>query len=393
MEVNADLARLDEILQQTIAAIKESQGQISSIADEARAEVVRLRRELEKVRSETLAVIEQADAARAEEQRSRTELMRVSRDFSRYSEEDIRRAYERARDAQVRLILLVEKEKNLRARRDEIERNLRNVTRLLERSEALAAQVGVALDYLSGNIGQLSQTIETIREKQGIAVRVIRAQEEERRRVARDLHDGLAQQLTSALLELEVIERLLAEKNTEKARAEVENAQKIIRAGLRETRNVIFNLRPISLDNLGLKAAVEKLGSEVQERTGLRVTVTVHGEERPLDDTVLSCVFRIIQEALNNVVKHAEATEAKVQLEFNPGFLAVRVVDNGKGFTPGEKGVPDAEKGEHLGLLGMRERAELIGGRLAVKSSPGRGTRVEFHLPLQGPPAKEDGEH
>ncbi|MDK2785050.1 MAG: two-component system, NarL family, sensor histidine kinase DegS [Bacillota bacterium] len=388
MEVSADLAHLEEILQKTIAAIKESQGQITSIADDARAEVARLKRELEKVRNETLAVIEQADAARAEEQRARMELMRVSRDFKRYGEEDIRRAYERARDAQVRFILLLEKEKNLRAHRDELERNLRNVTRLLERSEALAAQVGVALEYLSGNIEQFSQTIETIREKREIAVRVIRAQEEERRRVARDLHDGLAQQLTSALLELEVIERLLAEKNTEKASQEVENAQKIIRAGLRETRNVIFNLRPLSLDNLGLKAAVEKLAAQVQERTGLLVTVTVHGEERRLDDTVLSCVYRIIQEALNNVVKHAKATEAKVRIEFSPAFLSVRVVDNGKGFVPGEKGVPKAEEGEHFGILGMRERAELIGGSLAVKSSPGRGTRVEFHLPLEDPPAK-----
>ncbi|MDK2784701.1 MAG: two-component system, NarL family, sensor histidine kinase DegS [Bacillota bacterium] len=393
MEVNTDLARLEEILQQTIAAIKESQGQISSIADEARAEAARLKRELEKVRSETLAVIEQADAARAEEQRSRLELMRVSRDFSRYSEEDIRRAYERARDAQVRLILLMEKEKNLRARRDEIERNLRSVTRLLERSEALAAQVGVALEYLSGNIEQLSQTIETVQEKREIAVRVIRAQEEERRRVARDLHDGLAQQLASALLEIQVMGRLLAEKNTEKARAELENVEKILRAGLRETRNVIFNLRPLSLDNLGLKAAVEKLVAQVREKTGLEVAVTVHGEERRLNDTVLSCVFRIIQEALNNVVKHAEATEAKVRIEFNPSFLAVRVVDNGKGFTPGEKGVPKAGEGEHLGLLGMRERAELIGGSLTVKSSPGQGTRVEFHLPLGSPPAKGDGGH
>ncbi|MDK2927763.1 MAG: two-component system, NarL family, sensor histidine kinase DegS [Bacillota bacterium] len=388
MEVNADLARLEEILHQTVDTIKESQKQISAIADEARAEVARLKRELERVKGETLDVIEAVDAARSEEQRSRMELMRVSRDFNQYGEEDIRRAYERARDVQVRLILLTEKEKALRAQRDEIERNLRNVTRLLSRSEALTAQVGVAIDYLSGNIQQLSQTLATVQEKREIAVRVIQAQEEERRRVARDLHDGLAQQLASALLELQVTQRLLQE-DIDKARSELETVEKIIRSGLRETRDVIFNLRPPSLDNLGLKAAVDNLAVQVEERTGLNVTVTVHGEEQRLEATMLSCVFRIIQEALNNVVKHAEATQAQVRIEFNPAFLAVRVVDNGKGFVP-EKGVAKAAGGEHLGLLGMRERAELIGAALRIKSTPGRGTRVELHLPL-GEAAAEGG--
>ncbi|MDI3522594.1 MAG: two-component system, NarL family, sensor histidine kinase DegS [Bacillota bacterium] len=388
MEVNADLARLEEILHQTVDTIKESQKQISAIADEARAEVARLKRELERVKGETLDVIEAVDAARSEEQRSRMELMRVSRDFSQYGEEDIRRAYERARDVQVRLILLTEKEKALRAQRDEIERNLRNVTRLLSRSEALTAQVGVAIDYLSGNIQQLSQTLATVQEKREIAVRVIQAQEEERRRVARDLHDGLAQQLASALLELQVTQRLL-EEDIDKARSELETVEKIIRSGLRETRDVIFNLRPPALDNLGLKAAVDNLAVQVEERTGLSITVTVHGEEQQLEATMLSCVFRIIQEALNNVVKHAEATQAQVRIEFNPAFLAVRVVDNGKGFVP-DKGVAKPAGGEHLGLLGMRERAELIGAALRIKSTPGRGTRVELHLPL-GEAAAEGG--
>ncbi|HHY93123.1 MAG TPA: sensor histidine kinase, partial [Firmicutes bacterium] len=359
---------------------KESQSQINAIADEARAETARLTRELEKVKAEALTVIEAVDAARSEEQRSRMELMRVSRDFSRYSEDDIRRAYERARDVQVRLILLTEKEKTLRDKRDEIERNLRNVMRLLSRSETLAAQVGVALDYLSGNIQQLSATIQSVQEKREIAIRVIQAQEEERRRVARDLHDGLAQQLASALLELQVTQRLL-EEDTVKARSELETVEKIIRAGLRETRDVIFNLRPLSLDNLGLKAAVDNLAVQIQERTGLRVSVVQHGQEERLETNVASCVFRIIQEALNNVVKHAQATEAKVRLEFSPEFLAVRIVDNGRGFVL-EKGVLKSAEGEHWGLMGMRERAELVGGSLQVKSTPGRGTRVDFHLPL-----------
>lgn len=386
MVVTADPALLDDILRRTLDTIKDSQSQISAIAEEARTEVSRLRRELETVKRETLAVLDEVDAARVEEQRSRQELVRVSRDFSSFSEEDIRRAYERARDIQVRLALLTEKEKVLRARRDELERSLRAVTRLLERSETLSTQISVVVQYLDGNIEQLSQTLESVQEKRAIAVRIIRAQEEERRRVARDLHDGLAQQLASALLELQVTQRLLGD-DTEKARQELATVEGIIRAGLRETRDVIFNLRPPSLDDLGLKAAVDHLAARIQERTGLEVEVLVHGEEQRLDGTVLTCVFRIIQEALNNVVKHAKATLAKVGIEFTPALLSVRVVDNGCGFETSANKISKTDA-EHLGLLGMRERASLIGGSLEVKSSPGRGTRVVLNIPLAGPGTK-----
>ena len=135
----------------TVTVIKESQYQINSIADDARAEKARLTRELEKVREETLAIIDKVDAARQEEQRSRLYLMQVSRDFRRYNEEEIRQAYGRARDIQVRLIVLTEKEKNLRAKRDELERALK-VFPAFVTAETLSTQVGVALEYLSGNL-------------------------------------------------------------------------------------------------------------------------------------------------------------------------------------------------------------------------------------------------
>lgn len=381
MEVQSDLARLDEILQQTVAAIQDSQHQINSIADDARAEVIRLTRELEKVKEKALAVIDKVDAARLEEQRSRLYLMQVSRDFKHYDEEEIRLAYAHARDMQVRLIVLTEQEKELRAKRDELERTLKNISRLLSRAEILSTQVGVALDYLSGNLKELSRTIGTLQEKREVAIRIIQAQEEERRRVARDLHDGLAQQLAGVILGLEVAQKVL-ESDTERAKHELSSVEQIVRGGLRETREVIFNLRPLSLDNIGLKAAVSKLISQIEERTGTEILLSVHGEEQKIDGTSLTCVFRIIQEALNNVVKHANATDIKVRLEFAPDFLAAQVLDNGCGFDVPLEGAWITD-GEHLGLVGMKERAELVGASLKIDSRPSAGTRVLLHLPTK----------
>ncbi|MGI6604010.1 MAG: sensor histidine kinase [Firmicutes bacterium] len=390
LEWRADLAFLDDILRRTVVAIKESHEQIEIISNEARAEAESIARELEQVNRQMQATIVQVETARVQEQLSRQELVRVSRDFKRYREEDILRAYERARDVQVQLILLKEKEKALWEKRSEIEQRFRGVKRLLERAEALSAKVGVAMDYLTGNVKQMSEVLESVQEKREIAVRVIRAQEEERRRVARDLHDGLAQQLAGAILELEVAQRVL-EQDADRAREELKNVEQIIRTGLREARDVIFNLRPLALDSLGLKAAIENLAAQIRERTGLDVNVSLLGNETPLDSTVLSCVYRIAQEALNNVVKHAAATRVMVRIEFSPSYLFVQVVDNGRGFVVDAKGTAVGDGEEHLGLIGMRERADLIGGKLQVKSEPGCGTTIKFCLPLTVPEAAHQG--
>ncbi|MGI6128484.1 MAG: sensor histidine kinase [bacterium] len=378
MEVQADLNRLDDIIRQAITAIEDSQQQISSIADDARCEVSRITRDLAKVRAEALAVIEQVDAARQKEQQARMNLMRVSRDFKRYNEEEIQRAYESARDIQVRLIILTEREKDLRSKRDELERGLRNASRLLSRAETLSTQVSVALDYLSGNLNQLSLAVGTLKEKREIAIRIIQAQEEERRRVARDLHDGLAQQLAAALLGLEVSQKLL-DNDSKRAKQELSNVELIIRDGLKEAREVIFNLRPLSLDNMGLKTVVGGLITQLQERTGIHMSLSVHGHERKINKTTSTCIFRIIQEALNNIIKHAHATQIKVRIEFAPNLLAVQVIDNGCGFNLSPEGTWGVN-GQHLGLIGMRERAELIGANLKIDSKPGSGTRVLLRL-------------
>ena len=205
-----DMAQLDAIIKETIAVIGSSKEMIYDIGEEAREEYRRLEEEVKKLQEETADVIDRVDELEGLEQRARWRLLEVSRDFARYTEDDIRWAYEEAKNIQVELALCREREKLLRQRRDDLERGLRRLEQTVRKAEKLVTQVGVVIDYLEGKLGDLSQQLEGMQQRQQLAAGIIKAQEEERRRVAREIHDGPAQSLANLVFRLEVCEKLLA---------------------------------------------------------------------------------------------------------------------------------------------------------------------------------------
>jgi signal transduction histidine kinase len=205
---------------------------------------------------------------------------------------------------------------------------------------------------------------------------------EERNRLARDLHDSVTQSLFSVSLLSEAALNLL-DRDPAKARERLERANELAQGALAEMRALIFQLRPLTLQEEGLLSALKKHLSAVHSRDQRLVELQVSGPVRRLPAPVEDAAFRIVQESLNNVVKHASATRSEVQLDFESGCLRVSTADDGVGFDPSAPR-PTAT----LGLSGMRERAEAIGGRLLVDSAPGRGTRVTAELPVDDPHAK-----
>jgi two-component system sensor histidine kinase DegS len=203
--------------------------------------------------------------------------------------------------------------------------------------------------------------------------------EEERRRLARDIHDGPAQVLANALLELQYCERLL-DRDPGALRQEFAVLQKCLREGLGEVRRLIFDLRPPALVELGLAASLRHYLSDFEARTGLETQLSVDGDER-LQPTQEAAVFRIVQEALQNIRRHARASRVSVRLETSPGTWRVLVHDDGVGFDPTQA----SEGRRTLGLTSMRERAQAVGASLEVSSAPGNGTTVALTLPLSGP--------
>jgi signal transduction histidine kinase len=203
--------------------------------------------------------------------------------------------------------------------------------------------------------------------------------EAERRRMAHDLHDGVGQSLTMLVSGLRTLQ---TSPDKHDLPARLLALQQVAEVALKDIRQLALGLRPSLLDDLGLAPAIEQVAADVQENhRPLELSVDVDRVAgKRLPDTVETAVFRIFQEVLNNTVKHSAARRATVQVRLEGPKVVLRMSDDGRGFDAGRlaKLLPGSE---HLGLLGMRERATLLGGTLLVDSRPGKGTRVTFAIP------------
>ncbi|HNO93291.1 MAG TPA: sensor histidine kinase [Anaerolineales bacterium] len=206
---------------------------------------------------------------------------------------------------------------------------------------------------------------------------IVGAQESERQRIARDLHDETGQSLTAIGMGLR---GLANETDSKKRLVTLTQLQSLTSDSIRELQRIISDLRPAHLDDLGLSATLRWYASRVHELTSLHVRVDIEGDEPSLDDAVKITIFRITQEALNNVIKHAQATTVNVKIHYLQKEVRIHVFDNGVGFEM--KAVQNRIGRVSLGLAGMEERAALLGGGVTVSSRPGYGTEVEAVVPL-----------
>ncbi len=207
--------------------------------------------------------------------------------------------------------------------------------------------------------------------------RVVVAQESERQRIARELHDETGQSLTALGLGLRGVTTQMRQ-DVEKAAANLRQLERMVGVSIDELQRIIGDLRPSHLDDLGLAAALRWYGSELQKRTQMEIAVDIQGDTRALGAEVTTAVFRIAQEALSNVMRHSKAKHAKVGLCFQDQRVILRVDDDGIGFDTAKLTNPERPS---WGLLGMEERASLLGGSLKLTSSPGKGTQVEVIIP------------
>jgi two-component system NarL family sensor kinase len=236
--------------------------------------------------------------------------------------------------------------------------------------------------HITGENERLFQRlIEGERRFRGLAKAVWKVQEDERRRLARELHDGLGQTLTALTNQLERMQQKLEGGEAGELAARLADSVDMARLALNEIRELSRLIRPPVLDDLGLPAALSWLARTLDQRTGLRIELVLDGLAERLDPDLETLVFRVVQEALTNVLRHSGAEAARVTVARAEGFLELRVADRGRGFDPGTL-LGGGEAAAGSGLRGMRDRLELFGGRLDIVSAPGQGTVVSAVVPL-----------
>lgn len=374
--------RLNEILKSTIDSIVSSKDEIISIVDYARDECKKLEKELKILQVRVNNVILEVEKLELLDRQSRNSLSRKNEKFEIFDEESMRDAYDVANEARIKLLLKIEEEKNLRERRQETELRLKGAYEVYEKAGKISKQINIASEYLMGNVDDISESMDELNQKHYLAIRIMEAQEEERHRVARDIHDGPAQSIVNIILKSELCERLM-DIDQEKAAKELNNLKVIARGTLKEVRKTIYDLRPMSLEDLGLIPTLERYIDIFEEDSKISVRLKTYGGFNNLEAFIHIGVFRIIQECLNNVRKHSGASSTSIIIERSQTKLNLSIIDDGIGFDPENyrKNLNPIEGG--FGLINIKERVNLLNGDIKIISSKKSGTRLTISIPLK----------
>jgi two-component system, NarL family, sensor histidine kinase UhpB len=255
------------------------------------------------------------------------------------------------------------------------------VSALPDHGDTMVQMVVADVTVRRRETSELEQSRELLRQ---LSTKLVEAREEERRRIARELHDELGQRLTALKMELS---GWVVASSPAGPEQRVDEMLTMLDETLASVRRISADLRPLMLDDLGLNAAIEWLARDAGRRMGVEVTLHLDESEPEVDDRLATAIFRMIQEALTNVARHARATEVRIALRRSDTELVLTVEDDGIGYP--ERSM---QRAGSLGLLGLRERAGMFGGRLELGSPPGGGARLTIRLPYDAPPGAERAE-
>ena len=246
-----DTKALDEILAKMMDTVGSSKQEIFEIGEKCRNDVTLLSDELKQIKQEVLDAIKEGDTLETQAKFSRKRLSEVSQYFNDFSEEEVRQVYEVAHRIQTDLNLNRQREKQLRLRRDDFERRLLGLSETIEKADRLVSQITVVLQYLSSDLKQIGEVLADAKQKQDFGLKIIEAQEEERKRISREIHDGPAQMMANVMLRADLVEKVYQQQGAAEAMKEIRNMKKMVRDALYEVRHIIYDLRPMALDDLG----------------------------------------------------------------------------------------------------------------------------------------------
>ena len=351
-------------------AASEAQQKLTELHSSATADLERLRREMAELETLLRQTSNEVEKLAQRELSVSNRLRDLEVNIDKYSKADIKNFYTSAQEVQMRLLMMRGQLEQLQFRQQTLKARQ---SQIFELTMALEPLMGASL---AGNTSGRPAD-----DGGDMIANIIQAQEKERLRISLQMHDGPAQSMSNLVLRAEICQRLI-DRDIEQARTELSALKSAINTTLQDTRRFIFDLRPMILDDLGLVPTLRRYVQQFSDKNKLEVNLMVQNMDSRLPTHYEVAIFRFIQEALNNVAKHANATQARVLLDSTGGDIHVSIEDDGNGFHIAE--VLSEESGRrNMGIATLRQQAEtLLRGEFGIESTDGRGTRVAAVVPL-----------
>ncbi len=374
------LKDINKIFESVIYNIDASRNQILDIVDDARQVYEKLKHDLEDINIQSNKAIDEVDMLISKDKLARNNLAKVSKNFKSNSEKDIKAAYEKATEIRILLVTAENTEKTIRDKRTTIEVAIKNALRNIKNAEQVVNQVTIVSSYLKGEILNAIEGSNTSVDML-MGVRILEAQENERTRISRDIHDGPAQRIANIVMKADLCEKIM-KKDMASGLNELEGLKKASRDALKGVRDIIYNLRPMSLDDLGLNKTIEMNAKTTFEKSSNKIEYNLAKMSDKVEGIIQVAMFRIIQEILNNINKHAEASKVVITTDYGTKYLRITISDDGKGFDYNNTLIRVRREKKSYGLLGLGERISQLQGELTIDSEIGLGTIFNVKLPI-----------
>jgi two-component system sensor histidine kinase DegS len=375
-----DITGVNKIINKIIQEIGSSKEHIFDIVDNIRNEYEHLKSELYKIKADIDRIINEVDYLEKQDKIMRTKLVEVSKNFDRYNENDIKAVYEKASDVRINFITKINEEKILKERRYNLELILKKSMKNIESGEKVINQVSIALGYLQGNLLSFLEDADK-NSQMFVGIRILEAQENERKRIARDLHDGPTQHLAYVIMNIDLCKNIL-QKDLEKGLGELENLKESVKTALREVRMILFDLKPMSLGSLSLNETIEETVKAITQDCNIHIKLRLKPINSEIEPIIQVALYRIVQEIFNNIKKHSIAKNTELKLDFGTKYLILIISDDGIGFNVEETLKRVKTKGTSYGLMGILDRVSQLQGKIEIKSLEGSGTIYTIKLPV-----------
>lgn len=357
-------------LDSIITSMKDGKEEIFAITEQINKENRQVKTDIAQVRKEIKIYNAQIEKLKKIELQSRKTLSIVSSDFDKYNSDDIKDAYDKSYNLQQDLMKKQLEIDSIIKKLELYENRIQKNNELVSKADELLSRIEIMSDYM-----KLDSSIDS--DSDDLFTKWILFQENEKNRIARDIHDGPAQTIASLVIRSDIIKKLI-EKETPSTTIykEIEQLKFQLRSVIKEIRKIMYDLRPTSLDELGFSSSIHGLVSKTEEDCNIKFSVSIDEESEIKNSNLKIICFRIIQESLNNIIKHSKAKKAYIYVKISNTFIDMIVQDNGIGF--------DASKINSInsfGLSSLKERVSLVNGTVIIDSELSKGTAINVKIP------------